>query len=157
MDGVPERWVGIEQVIEHTRLSRATIYRLLQGSDGIPSIKIGRHRMFKLSKVDAYLERQVDFYGSTHRADRVRTQREILLHTVYRVLMDSLRHELAAPLEALRDMIESHGFDGYIRWREQFVDAVQRAQQRFGTPESVQAQQRALEAASGRLPRALGE
>jgi len=60
VDCVPERWVGIEEVIEHTGLSRATIYRLLRDPDALPSKKIRGRRVFRLSEVDSHLERRAD-------------------------------------------------------------------------------------------------
>lgn len=50
------RLVSVTEVAAHYGVSRATIYNLLDR--GLPSIKIGRSRRFRLSDTDAWLEAQ---------------------------------------------------------------------------------------------------
>lgn len=44
------------ELADYLNLSRATVYNLL--SRGLPSVKIGRSRRFRLSEVDAWLDAQ---------------------------------------------------------------------------------------------------
>lgn len=58
MKYVDDRLRNAEELAEYLGLCRASIYNLL--ADGMPSIKIGRSRRFRLSDVERWLEaRQV--------------------------------------------------------------------------------------------------
>jgi hypothetical protein len=56
-DDAPERWVSTDEVVKHTGLSRATIYRLGRGPDPLPSKRVRGRRLYQLSAVDARLRR----------------------------------------------------------------------------------------------------
>lgn len=51
---VDRRLVSSDQLAEHLGLSRATVYALL--NRGMPSLKVGRSRRFRLAEVDAWLD-----------------------------------------------------------------------------------------------------
>lgn len=52
------RLVSAAELAEHYGVSRATVYNLLDR--GLPSIKIGRSRRFRLDATDAWLDAQQD-------------------------------------------------------------------------------------------------
>lgn len=49
-------YMTADQLAEHLGISRAHVYNLLDR--GLPSVKVGRCRRFRLSDVDAWLEGQ---------------------------------------------------------------------------------------------------
>ncbi len=50
----PDRLVTAQQLADRLQLSRATIYALMR--EGLPSIRLGRARRFRVSDVDRWLD-----------------------------------------------------------------------------------------------------
>ena len=50
------RLLSAAELAEHYGICRASVYNLL--NQGLPSIKIGRSRRFRLAEVDAWLDAQ---------------------------------------------------------------------------------------------------
>ena len=50
-----ERWLGLEEIAQHTRNSKDTIRAWIK-KNAIPHHKIGRQYKFRISEVDAWIE-----------------------------------------------------------------------------------------------------
>lgn len=51
-----EAWVGADEVARHLDVAKDTIYRWIE-TRGLPAHRVGRLWKFKLSEVDAWVER----------------------------------------------------------------------------------------------------
>lgn len=56
MENAPARLVTARDVANHFGVSRATVYNLM--ARGLPSVKVGAARRFRLSEVDDWLAAQ---------------------------------------------------------------------------------------------------
>lgn len=54
-----EKWVGIEDVMEHLGLSRWTILTWIKEGK-LPAYRVGKKYVFKLSEVDEYIRTDID-------------------------------------------------------------------------------------------------
>jgi excisionase family DNA binding protein len=51
----PEKWVSLEEIAEHTGLSKDTIRNYIKRGV-IPNYRIGKQYKFKISEIDAWVE-----------------------------------------------------------------------------------------------------
>lgn len=59
----PERWVGVREVAEHLNMSDSWVNKAVQWGT-IPVHRVGRNLRFRLSEVDAWVERQASLRGA---------------------------------------------------------------------------------------------
>ena len=49
--------LDVKAVLEHFGISRSTLYRLTKNENQLPYVKIGRRKLFKITDLNAFIEK----------------------------------------------------------------------------------------------------
>jgi excisionase family DNA binding protein len=49
--------LDVKSVLEHFGISRSTLYRLTKNENQLPYVKIGRRKLFKITDLNAFIEK----------------------------------------------------------------------------------------------------
>lgn len=60
MDGVPKRWLDIDEAAAYMRLARGTLYNLVSRQE-ITHAKLGKRIIFDIHVLDSYMEERFVF------------------------------------------------------------------------------------------------